>query len=69
MDNPFAAYPLYLKASDIADAMQVCQNTAYELMRQSAMSVHCGKSGKSVRVPRDKFFRWVCEQEGKEIPA
>lgn len=55
----FKAYPPVLKAKDIADAMQVCENTAYEMMRQSGLLVHCGRSGKSKRVPRDGFFEWV----------
>lgn len=55
----FAAYPIMLKASDIADAMQICENTAYEMMRQSGLVIPCGRSGKSKRVARDEFFSWV----------
>lgn len=55
----FAAYPVVLKAKDIADAMQICENTAYEMMRQSGLLIPCGKSGKSKRVQRDEFFSWV----------
>lgn len=65
--NYFAAFPLYLKGSDIADAMQVSLNTAYELMRQSGLLIRCGKAGKSMRVHRDKFFEWLLSIEGKSI--
>lgn len=55
----FQAYPIILKAKDIADALQVCENTAYEMMRQSGLVIPCGRSGKSKRVQRDEFFSWL----------
>lgn len=68
-NNPFAAYPLYLKASDIADLFQVCETTAREMMRQSGCQIAIGPSGKSKRVPRDKFLEYALSLEGKEFPA
>lgn len=66
--NPFEAYPLYLKASDIADLFQVSENTAREMMRQSGCMISIGATGKAKRVPRDKFLGYVLELEGKEFP-
>lgn len=68
-NNPFAAYPLYLKASDIADLFQVSENTAREMMRQSGCQVAIGATGKSKRVPRDKFLEYALSLEGKELPS
>lgn len=65
MESLYSAFPHFLKAADIADAMQVSPNTAYDLMRRSGLVVHCGVTGKSLRVPRDKFFQWVHEQAGQ----
>lgn len=58
-------YPLYLIAKDIADCLQCCENTAREMMKRSKLEVQVGPSGKLKRVPRDKFFKWLIEQEGK----
>lgn len=64
-ENPFSQYPLYLKATDIMDMLQICKNSAYKFMEASGLLL--GGLGKSKRVPRDKFMKWLLEQEGKYI--
>lgn len=56
--NPFEAYPLFLASKHIADACQIANSTAVELMIQSGLVLSSSKSGKSKRVPRDSFFQW-----------
>lgn len=60
--NPFAAYPLFLASKHVADACQIANSTAVELMIQSGLVLSSSKSGKSKRVPRDKFFQWFLER-------
>lgn len=64
--NPFSKYPIYLKSIHVKDALQVCASSAREMMHRSGKVVRVGATGKSIRVPRDEFFKWVLEQEGKE---
>lgn len=60
--NPFAAYPLYLTAKDISDALQVCLTTAHDIMNDPhCPTLRLGKKGKSKRVHRDRFFEWITE--------
>ncbi|MCY9593757.1 DNA-binding protein [Paenibacillus chitinolyticus] len=67
MNNYFQAYPLYLKASDIMDALQVSKTKAYEILqRPDCPTVTLGKSK---RVHRDKFFEYIVSLEGKTLPA
>lgn len=60
--NPWAAYPIFLASKHVADACQIANSTAVELMIQSGLVLSSSKSGKSKRVPRDSFFEWYLKR-------
>lgn len=65
MESYFAAYPLYLKATDIMDALQVSKTKAYEILKDPECPTV--KIGGSVRVHRDKFFDYLIKKEGQQV--
>jgi hypothetical protein len=67
MENYFAAYPLYLKAKDIMDILQVSKTKAHEIMKDPDCPTLT--IGRNKRVQRDKFFQYILVKEGKPIPA
>lgn len=64
---PFGEYPLYLKPTDIQDATQYSKPVVYQMIREMEKIpgiVYRQKSGRGVRVDRDKFFNWFAEHYG-----
>ena len=53
-------YPIVLKASHIAEILDVSEPTAYKLMRQKDFPLF--NHGRIMRSLRDEFFAWLESQ-------
>ncbi|MCH5586287.1 helix-turn-helix domain-containing protein [Shimazuella sp. AN120528] len=53
-------YPLILKADQVAEILSVSKRKAYEVMEYSNFPLV--RVGRSKRVSRDAFFRWLEDQ-------
>ena len=51
--------PLVLAPSDVARALGVSKNTAYEVVRSEGFP--CFRVGKQYRIVRERFFQWMDE--------
>lgn len=60
----FDAYPTYLTCKDIQDILQVSKSKANSIMHMKGFPLI--KLGKSLRVEREQFFKWLqkFEQQG-----
>lgn len=56
-------YPEILTASHIAEIMHISKRSAYEIMELKGFPLI--RIGKSKRVTRDAFFKWLEQQEQK----
>ncbi len=61
MYNSRDNYPIVLKASHIAEILEVSEPTAYKLMRQEGFPLINGM-GRNMRTLREKFFLWLEER-------
>jgi len=50
-------YPVVLKASHIAEILDVSEGTAYNLMKEETFPVI--RFGRCKRVLRDEFYKWL----------
>jgi len=58
------ALPLMLKAPHIQDITQLSRPKVYDLLNTPGCPVV--RFGRTIRVPRDAFFRWIERQAGVE---
>lgn len=72
MENPVGKYAEYLKPCDIQEATQYSTPVIYQMIREMELIpglVVRRKSGRGIRVHRDKFFLWFATRENmKHIP-
>ena len=54
-------YPLILKAEHVAEILQISKRRAYEVMDYTDFPLV--RVGRSKRVGRDAFFRWIDSHE------
>ncbi|MEK3744751.1 DNA-binding protein [Brevibacillus sp. FSL K6-0770] len=60
--------PLMMKMRDVANVMDIALRRAYELAQNPTFPKIV--VGKSIRVPRDAFFRWLDQETPpKEVSA
>lgn len=62
MENTKEDYPLILKASHLAEILDITAPTAYKLMKQETFPTIV--IGRCKRVLRDEFFKWL---EGQSL--
>lgn len=58
-------YPMILTAVHLSEILMVSKPTAYELMEQKTFPLI--KLGRSKRVLRDAFFKWLTELQTNNI--
>lgn len=51
--------PLVMTPSDIAKALNISRNTAYEMVHSEGFP--CFMVGKQYRIRRERFFQWMDE--------
>jgi excisionase family DNA binding protein len=56
--------PVLLNIRHIIDVMGVSRDTAYNLIYQRGFPAM--RVGKQIRVPKDRFRRWLDEQTGED---